>query len=88
MWFGYETALKSYINACIETWIGRGYKNTMATYEVPEEYERPAWTLDPNFHRTHRAALLEKELTRNEKPWYINKVDFTSAGSFTGYIWL
>lgn len=86
-WYGYETALKSYINACIEEWISRGYKNTMTIYDIPSDYPRPSWTFDPEFHQIHRAALLHKEISRKEKPWYQLKEEFITAGKFVDYIW-
>lgn len=87
MWFWHTDALKDYINAHIDEWISRGYKNTMNRYEVPKEYEKPQWTLDEEFHRHHRAALLEKEIDRKEKTWYAVKEEFIGAGKFTGYVW-
>ena len=87
MWYGYEDALKHYINAHIDEWIRRGYKNTMKRYIVPENFERPKWTYDEELHKNHRAALLDKEITRKEKPWYVHMKDFVEAGPFTGYKW-
>lgn len=88
MWFGYSDALKLYINAHIQVWIERGYKNNMKTYSVPYNPPRPPWTYDPKVHLSHRAALLHKEITRHEKPWYQLKTDFLNAGPFTDYIWV
>ena len=87
MWYGYNDSLKLYINAHIETWIARGYKNNMKTYNVDINSLRPAWTLDPSFHQNHRAALFDKETKRKEPAWYVEMDDFVNAGSFTGYIW-
>jgi hypothetical protein len=87
MWFGYREALKDYINAHLEEWISRGYKNRIPFYSVPSEYSRPGWTKNPTFHRTHRSALLEKETNRKENPWYSLRETFVSAGPFVGYIW-
>ena len=87
MWFQHTDALKAYINAHIDEWVARGYTNNMRRYQVADGYSRPQWTLDPEFHRNHRAALLGKELDRHEKDWYITRDEFTSSGEFAGYIW-
>lgn len=86
MWYGYEDALKEYIEAHIAEHIKRGYKNTMKRY-VNIKGEHPKWTRDENFHKNHKAALLNKELTRNEKPWYQLKSEFQCIEQFTKYIW-
>lgn len=87
MWFWHETALKAYINAHIDEFCERGCNNTMERYEIPSSVSKPKWCSDPKFHQCHRAALLEKEVQRNEKPWYINKKKFVSAGKFLAYEW-
>ena len=86
MWYGYEDALKEYIEAHIEEHIKRGYKNNMKRYPNIIGIH-PTWTKDENFHKNHMAALLNKELTRNEKSWYQVKLEFSSAGRFTKYVW-
>lgn len=88
MWIGYDNALRAYINAHINEWVERGNQNNMRTYSVPETYERPGWTNNPTYHQNHRAALLQKELTRNEKPWYQDRPDFIEAGPFDDYAWV
>lgn len=87
MWYGYEDALKEYINAHIEEWIARGYKNTMKTYAVKAK-EHPEWTEWSEIHENHKGALLKKELDRAEKPWYQNMQNFLSAKPFDDYIWV
>jgi hypothetical protein len=87
MWYGYEDALKEYINAHIEEWIARGYKNTMKTYNVKAK-EHPEWTEWSEIHENHKGALLKKELDRAEKPWYQNMQNFLSAKPFDDYIWV
>lgn len=69
-WFFYPDALKDYINAHIYAWIERGCLNTMKTYSVPQQYIRPMWTFDENVHTQHKKNLLQKEIDRNEEPWY------------------
>lgn len=87
MWYGYEDALKEYIDAHIEEWIRRGYKNTMKSYGVKSK-SRPKWCEWIKFHENHKGALLNKELEREEKPWYQLKEDFVSAPKFEDYIWV
>ena len=87
MWFGYEDALKEYINAHIEEWIHRGYKNTMKRYEVNAKIY-PEWCEWDYFHENHKSALLAKELDRNEKPWYQFKKEFLEINPFQDYIWV
>jgi hypothetical protein len=87
MWYGYRTALMAYINAHIHEWVKRGYKNTMKVYDVPTTYPRPEWTLDSEYHLNHKSALMEKELTRGEAPWYILMDDFKQAPPFENYMW-
>ena len=86
MWYGYEDALKEYIDAHIAEHIKRGYKNNMERYPNVIGVH-PKWSKDENFHKIHKAALLNKELTRNEKSWYQLKPEFQCTGKFTGYIW-
>lgn len=64
LWVGYEMALRAYINAHIEEWIRRGYKNTLPLYEIRGPYDLPPWSQRSSFHRNHRGALLTKEQTR------------------------
>lgn len=87
MWFGYEDALKEYIDAHIKEWIKRGYKNTMKIYNVnPKRY--PEWIYWKHFHDNHRGALIAKEIARNEKSWYQEKEAFVQASPFVDYIWV
>ena len=83
MWLGYEHSLKEYINAHITAWLERGYENNMMFYPVSPGQNRPTWTCDPKMHQNHRAALITKELTRNETPWYQLKPEFVAErGTF------
>lgn len=79
MWLGWPDALKAYINAHIDEWVERGYENTMRKYWLPDDYEMPPWVDDPLFHDTQKAALLAKEITRNEPKWYTKWDDFHKA---------
>jgi hypothetical protein len=87
MWYHYPIALQDYINAHILEWISRGYENNMVMYNVPTSYERPAWTYDTNFHQVHRSALLNKEITRKEPPWYQKIDSFKNSPPFIDYLW-
>lgn len=89
MWLGYEKSLMLYIDKHIEEWVRRGYQNTMSRYPLTNvsKIKHPTWVMDSSLHRNHKASLLAKEITRKEKPWYINKEDFVAAGTFVDYHW-
>jgi hypothetical protein len=87
MWYGYEDALKEYIDAHIREWIHRGYKNTMKIYDVKAK-NHPQWCGWAKIHENHKGALLLKELDRKEKPWYQYKEDFLKVKKFEDYIWV
>lgn len=59
MWRGHEAALGAYMDACIDEWTRRGYRNGM-TRAAPEAWTPPAWLGDEAFHASHRANLLRK----------------------------
>jgi hypothetical protein len=61
MWRGYPDALGLYMNAVIEEWVRRGYRNSMGLYEVHEPVGLPPWLGDPAFHASHRSNLLRKD---------------------------
>lgn len=79
MWLGFEEALKDYINAHIEEWIRRGYRNTMKMYSVVEKYPRPQWTFSKELHNRYRSNLLQKELERQEPMWYLQQEEFVDV---------
>lgn len=87
MWFGYEDALKEYIDAHIHEWIKRGYKNTMKIYHVKAK-RYPDWIYWDRMHDNHRGALIAKEIDRNEKTWYQNMSTFVNSTKFVDYIWV
>ena len=60
MWRGHEAALGAYMNACIDEWVRRGYRNTMSKARV-SRYRLPPWFGDDAFHASHRANLLRKD---------------------------
>lgn len=73
MWFGCEEALAMYHDYCLLEWKARGYNNTMSflylTYEtsaklkINADYKpiNPWWLGNEDFHRSHRARLIEKD---------------------------
>jgi hypothetical protein len=88
MWFGYEDALKEYIDCHINEWIERGYKNNMKRYEVKSK-QRPFWCDWKDFHDNHKGALINKEIDRNEKIWYQKMEDFVRVkDEYEDYIWV
>jgi hypothetical protein len=61
MWKGFDSALASYMDACIDEWIRRGYRNTMVRAGI-ELKALPPWFGDEQFHASHRSNLLRKDL--------------------------
>lgn len=60
MWRGYEVALGWYLDAIIDEWVYRGYKNSMRKAEVYGQLMFPPWLGDQKFHSSHRSNLLRK----------------------------
>lgn len=60
MWDGYEAALAGYMNAMIDEWIARGYRNTMA-WRGTCGLILPPWFGKEEFHASHRSNLLRKD---------------------------
>ncbi|MDF1535558.1 MAG: MSMEG_6728 family protein [bacterium] len=61
MWRGYEMALSAYMNAMIDEWERRGYRNTMFRVALPVAWEKPPWLGDEALHRAYRSNLLRKD---------------------------
>ena len=61
MWRGCEPALSAYMNAMIDEWEKRGYRNNMFRIALPPEYALPPWMGDAAFHASHRSNLLRKD---------------------------
>jgi len=59
-WKGHATALKAYINAMIEEWIRRGFKNNMTIYKIPSDWEMPWFVKCKAINFSHQASLLRK----------------------------
>lgn len=88
MWIKWPDALKLYINAHIEVWIERGYKNNMRIYDMEDnEVEHPPWIYNDDFHQNHRGALIKKEIDRNEPKHYRKISIFKKAPKWKEYIW-
>jgi hypothetical protein len=88
MWFGYEDALKEYIDSHIDEWISRGYKNNMKRYGV-KGGNKPVWCSWKKFHDNHKGALINKEIDRGEKIWYQKMEDFVNVKEdYKDYIWV
>jgi len=105
MFLHYPDSLKLYINEHLEEFLHRGGKKESSSrrWELKktfDEIEHPIWCLDPEFHLSHKAALLTKEITRNEPQHYIFYKDFREAYNyylnvpskinleFSHYIWV
>ena len=88
LWIGFSDALAYYYNCHVVEWESRGFKNNSQTLiDLPEEIWLPGWTQSREFHLNHRAALLSKEVERQEKSWYQEQARFLKAPKFTNYIW-
>ena len=80
MWYGYNRALGLYMNAMIQEWIKRGYKNTMWFAEVLVKPPMPPWLGNEHLHASHRSNLLRKD-----PDWY---AQFNWPESATlAYVW-
>ena len=62
MWRGYEYWLEAYLQAIIDEWVSRGYKNNIPrpTVNLLCLADMPPWLKNDRFHSAHRAALLFK----------------------------
>lgn len=65
-WIGYEGVLRSYLNAMIDEWVRRGFKNNMKRQELGDvPMIKPWWMESPyiqEVNRTHRQRLMQKDL--------------------------
>lgn len=67
MWRGHEGALIRYGVAVCDVWIAKGYKDTcrekiLAYASQTPHQEDPPWLGREDFHASHRANLLRKDL--------------------------
>lgn len=79
MWDGCAPALGAYMNATIDEWVRRGYRNNMVKVFVPV-IQYPWWFGVHEFHSSHRARLLDKQ-----PEWY-GRFGWSEAPSKT-YWW-
>jgi hypothetical protein len=87
-WIGYDSALKHYINCHITAFVERGCNNNMKYhYDVPDTLIVPPWVFSSEIHDNHRAALIQKEIDRNEPDWYKDNLLFVGLPPFVDYIW-
>ena len=61
MWKKNPNGLKLYLNACIDEWVSRGYKNNMKKEIIRGKITFPKWFGNENFHASHRSNLLRKD---------------------------
>jgi hypothetical protein len=61
MWEGYDIALSAYMNAMIDEWERRGYRNNMLRVAIPGTFQRPPWLGDKTVHAAYRSNLLRKD---------------------------
>ncbi len=82
MWEGYENALALYMNAMIDEWIERGYKNTMKRVVIIDykKVKFPWWFHWKALHDSHKASLNRKD------PSFYN-FDVDPIFMSHGYIW-
>ncbi|MCF8034895.1 MAG: hypothetical protein K9K66_17140 [Desulfarculaceae bacterium] len=61
MWQGCAEALKLYLNACLDEWAARGFKNSIPREKVDQrKLKWPWWLGREELHGSHRANLLRK----------------------------
>ena len=86
MWMNHIDSLKLYINCHIDEFLSRGGKPGTIKLKLKlhniEKIEHPIWSLDPEFHKNHKASLMTKEIVRKEAEWYIKKRDFKIAYNY------
>jgi hypothetical protein len=83
-WSKHTDALKVYFNLCVIEWEERGYKNSMAMYDVPMDGSVifPWWVVNLPVIYSHQASMLRKE------PYFYTKLisppeKYVNAG----YLW-
>jgi len=72
-WQGYEEALKTYLNCCIDEWLTRKKKNGERITSNTNKYQKinhknfklPWWLGKYSYHSSHRSNLLRKDFN-----WY------------------
>lgn len=85
MWCGYENKLREYTEVVCNTWVGRGFKDTILEKLKNISYQfsknsSPDWIGNEMFHAAHRSNLLRKN-----KSWY-SKFNWSEPDDLP-YIW-
>ncbi len=97
MWAGYQDALRVYICDHLEESLRRGVKcEESIPVTRPEGPEGPAvhpwWVTSTSVViNSHRAALVRKELSRDEPAWYLKMSEFMNLPAKCyqeGYVWV
>ena len=60
MWRGHDDFLRLYLNASLDEWERRGFRNGMARRPAADPVP-PAWWDDERLHASHRSNLLRKD---------------------------
>lgn len=84
MWFGYEELLKLYYNQFLDCClIKHNIKTVMLKLEITESFnKKPFWLGNEQFHRSHRARLIEKS-----KEFYLPLFPNDERYNFGKYWW-
>jgi len=81
MWRNYVPLLKEYLNASIDEWIERGFKNTMDKEDVDMALDYPPWFGNERFHDSHKSNLLKKDFEfYSQYRWNVDPSD--------PYVWM
>jgi hypothetical protein len=60
MWYGYEQALKYYINVMIQEWVKRGFVNNMHIHKITKIPAMPWFVKCQPINWSHQASLIRK----------------------------
>lgn len=81
MWRNYVPLLKEYLNASIDEWVSRGFKNTMDKEDVDIVLDYPPWFGNEKFHDSHKSNLLKKDFEfYSQYRWNVDPSD--------PYVWM
>jgi hypothetical protein len=81
MWRNYVPLLKEYLNASIDEWVSRGFKNTMDKEDVDTVLDYPTWFGNEKFHNSHKSNLLKKDFEfYSQYRWNVDPSD--------PYVWM
>lgn len=80
IWVGFEDALRSYTNFCIEEWVDRGFSNTMKKFTISSKFQLPWWVYSEPVILAYKSNLIRKDPV-----FYGNK--FPGISNNLLYIW-